>query len=91
MKGKHLFLAACACLAFLAIGMVTGSLIERRHLNFWFPPDERAEVRATIEKARRMMAELEEIEWAIETLNWEAEKSMTWNQMKLRVRPSDGD
>jgi hypothetical protein len=91
MKGKHLFLAACACLACLVIGMVAGTLIERRNLDFWFPADERSEVRATIEKARRMMAELEEIQKTMDALNKEAEKSITWNEVTLRPRLSDGD
>jgi len=91
MKSKHVLIAGLVSLACLVIGMVCGTLIERRHFNFWFPPDERAEIRATIEKARRMMAELEEIERAIEALNWEAERSITWNEMTFMPRLSDGD
>jgi type II secretory pathway component PulM len=91
MKGKYFFFVGCACLLCLVIGMIAGALVSQRHLNFWFPADERAEVCAAIEKARRMMAELEEIQKTIDALNIEAEKSITWNQMKLRVRPSDGD
>jgi hypothetical protein len=71
--------------------MICGSLIERRHFNFWFPDEERAEVRAMIEKAREMMAEMEEIQKTMDALNKEAEKSITWNQMTLRPRLSDGD
>lgn len=91
MKGKHLFIACCACLACLVIGMIAGTLIERRHLNFWFPVDERAEVRETIEKARRMMAELEEIRATIEEMNKEAEGSIVWNETLSKVRLSAED
>jgi hypothetical protein len=71
--------------------MVAGSLIERRHFNFYFPADERAEVRATIEKARRMMAELEEIENQMRLWNREAERLIIWNDMAIRPRLSDGN
>ena len=91
MKAKHLFWVGCACLACLVIGMVCGTLIERRHFNFWFPPDERVEVQAAIEKARLMMAELEEIENQIKVWNEETKKLIIWNQMTLRPRLSDGD
>ena len=91
MKAKHLFWVGCVCLACLVVGMITGSLIERRHFNFWFPPDERVEVQAAIEKARRMMTELEEIENQIKVWNEEKEKSVTWNDVALKMRPNDGD
>jgi len=91
MKDKYFFIVGCACLICLAIGMVAGTLIERRHFNFWFPADERVEVQATIEKARRMMTELEEIENQIKVWNEETKKLIIWNQMTLRPRLSDGD
>jgi len=91
MKAKHLFWVGCVCLACLAVGMITGSLIERRHFNFWFPPDERVEVQAAIEKARRMMTELEEIENQIKVWNEETKKLIIWNEVVLRPRLSDGD
>jgi cobyrinic acid a,c-diamide synthase len=92
MKGKYLFFASCACLLCFVIGMIAGMFIERRHLNFWFPADERAELHAAIEKAQQMMAELEEIQKTMEVLNKEAEKSITWNDVVvLRPRLSDGD
>ena len=91
MKAKHLFLTGYICLGCLVIGMICGTLIERRHFNFWFPPDERVEVQAAIEKARWMMTELEEIENQIKVWNEEKEKSVTWNDVALKMRPNDGD
>ena len=91
MKAKYLFLTGCICLGCLVIGMICGTLIERRHFNFWFPPDERVEVQAAIEKARWMMTELEEIENQIKVWNEEKEKSVTWNDVALKMRPNDGD
>jgi len=91
MKAKHLFWVGCVCLACLVVGMITGSLIERRHFNFWFPADEREQVRADIEKLRKMLTEMEEIKMAMDALNRETEKSVIWNRVTLRPRLSDGD
>jgi len=91
MKDKYFFIAICACLACLVIGMVCGTLIERRHFNFWFPADEREQVRADIEKLRKMLTEMEEIKMAMDALNRETEKSVIWNRVTLRPRLSDGD
>jgi len=91
MKGKYLFFGSCACLLCLVIGLIAGALISYRHFNFWFPDEERAEVRAMIEKTREMIAELEEIQKTMDALNREAEKSVTWNHVTLSPRLSDGD
>jgi len=91
MKSKFIFFAGLACLACLVIGMIAGSLIERRHLNIWFSEEDRAELREAIEKARRMMAELEEIRIELEAMNEEARKMIILNKMMIIPRPSKGD
>ncbi len=91
MKNKYFIFSACACLFCLAIGMVVGTLIERRHLNFWYPVEEREQIQADIEKLKEMLAEIQEIKQAMDNFNREAEKLTLWNHMIIKPRPSDED